>query len=379
VLADAAAGRFPPPDGVVEVLGAPLGPVDAVVGFTAHHLVAADVDPDWVGAAFAVDDLGAPMRAEFLARLGERLGTTPGMLDVVLVAFGDKRRSELVPDGEGGRLAHPRVARARRYRRDVRCFEDRRGGLLTLGHGLTGRVEVSIEVDEKDRGRGRGLALARAALGIVHPGEAVFAQVSPGNVASLRCFLAAGYRPVGAEVLFLRTARRRLDNWPAATALEGPRVALEPLTVSHAEEMAPLLDDPELYGFIGGQPLTIEELRHRYQRQATGRSADGNQRWCNWIVRRRHDARAVGTVQATIAGDGHDLTAEVAWVIARGYQRNGYAREAAQVMIEWLLDRGADSVVAHIHPQHHASMAVARALGLTATTTVFDGEIRWEM
>jgi len=378
VLADAAAGRFPPPDGVVEVLGAPLGPVDAVVGFTAHHLVAADVDPDWVGAAFAVDDLGAPMRAEFLARLGERLGTTPGMLDVVLVAFGDKRRSELVPDGEGGRLAHPRVARARRYRRDVRCFEDRRGGLLTLGHGLTGRVEVSIEVDEKDRGRGRGLALARAALGIVHPGEAVFAQVSPGNVASLRCFLAAGYRPVGAEVLFLRTARRRLDNWPAATALEGPRVALEPLTVSHAEEMAPLLDDPELYGFIGGQPLTIEELRHRYQRQADGRSADGRQRWCNWIVRRRHDDRAVGTVQATIAGDGDDITAEVAWVIARGSQRNGYAREAAQVMIAWLYGCGAGSIVAHIHPQHQASMAIARALGLVATTTTLDGEVRWE-
>ncbi len=376
MLAHAAAGRFPPTDGVIEVLAALPGPVDAVVGFTAHHPVAADVDPDWVGAALAVDDLGAPMRAVFLAQFGERLGT---MLDVVLAAFGDRRRSELVSEGGDGRLVHPRVVRARRYRRDVRCFEDGRGGLLTLGHGLAGRVEVSIEVDEKDRGRGQGPALARAALGIVDPGEAVFAQVSPGNVASLRCFLAAGYCPIGAEVLFLRTARRRLDNWPAATALEGPRLALEPLAVSHAEEMAPLLDDTELHVFIGGQPATVEELRHRYQRQAAGRSADGNQRWCNWIVRRRHDARAVGTVQATIAGDGHDLTAEVAWVIARGYQRNGYAREAAQVMIEWLLDRGADSVVAHIHPQHHASMAVARALGLTATTTVFDGEIRWEM
>jgi RimJ/RimL family protein N-acetyltransferase len=32
----------------------------------------------------------------------------------------------------------------------------------------------------------------------------VWAQVHPANVASLRVFLAAGYRPVGAEVLFTR-------------------------------------------------------------------------------------------------------------------------------------------------------------------------------
>jgi len=30
----------------------------------------------------------------------------------------------------------------------------------------------------------------------------VFAQVAPGNAASIRCFLSAGYRPIGAEVLF---------------------------------------------------------------------------------------------------------------------------------------------------------------------------------
>jgi len=379
VLADAAAGRFPPTDGAVEVLAGLAGPVDAVVGFTAHQIVAADVDPDWVGASLAGDDLGAPMRAAFLGRLEERLATTPGMLNVVLAAIGDGHRSQLVLEVEGDRLAHPRVVRARRYRRDVRCFGDRRGGLLTLGHGLAGRVEVSIEVDEADRGHGRGLALARAALGIVNPGEAVFAQVSPGNVASLRCFLAAGYRPTGAEVLLLRSAQRRLDDWPAATALETPRLGLEPGVVSHAEEMAPLRDDPDLHAFIGGQPATLEQLRERYRRQAAGRSDDGKQRWCNWIVRRRHDACAVGFVQATIAGDGDDLVAEVAWVIAAGYQHNGYAREAAQAMIGWLYDCGASSIVAHIHPQHRPSIAVARALGFVVTTTIVDGEVRWQM
>jgi RimJ/RimL family protein N-acetyltransferase len=33
-------------------------------------------------------------------------------------------------------------------------------------------------------------------------GEPLWAQVDPANTASLRAFLRAGYRPVGAEVLF---------------------------------------------------------------------------------------------------------------------------------------------------------------------------------
>jgi len=239
-------------------------------------------------------------------------------------------------------------------------------------------VEVSIEVDEEARGRGHGLALAQAALGLAAPGEAVFAQVSPGNVASLRCSLAAGYRPVGAEVLFLRSARRRLEDWPDSVALDGPRGQLEPLAVHHAEEMATLLDDPDLHRFIGGRPATVEELQDRYRRQVAGRSADGRQRWCNWVVRHYHDGRAVGTVQATIDDEADCLTAEVAWVIASAYQRNGYAREAAQAMIAWLLDCGADSIIAHIPPRHDASIAVARAVGLTPTTTTVHGEVRWE-
>jgi RimJ/RimL family protein N-acetyltransferase len=36
------------------------------------------------------------------------------------------------------------------------------------------------------------------------PGDRpLWAQVHPGNAASVRAFLAAGYRPVGAEILFL--------------------------------------------------------------------------------------------------------------------------------------------------------------------------------
>jgi RimJ/RimL family protein N-acetyltransferase len=59
-----------------------------------------------------------------------------------------------------------------------------------------------MEVDPAARGRGLGTALAAAAPALVPDGAPLWAQVATANTASLRAFLAAGYRPVGAEVLF---------------------------------------------------------------------------------------------------------------------------------------------------------------------------------
>ena len=41
---------------------------------------------------------------------------------------------------------------------------------------------------------------------------------------------------------------------------------------------APLLDDPGLYMFIGGEPASLPELRERYRRQAVGGTRDGSPR-----------------------------------------------------------------------------------------------------
>ena len=49
-----------------------------------------------------------------------------------------------------------------------------------------------------------GRSLAQAAQTLIPAEHALFAQVAPGNAASLRAFLAAGYLPIGAEVLFLK-------------------------------------------------------------------------------------------------------------------------------------------------------------------------------
>jgi RimJ/RimL family protein N-acetyltransferase len=161
-----------------------------------------------------------------------------------------------------------------------------------------------------------------------------------------------------------------------AEPLTGARLSLEPLRAGHAEEMHPVLADPRLYAFTGGQPPTPAELRARYARQAAGRSEDGSQWWLNWVVRHTGDGPAAGFVQATV---GRDLaSAEVAWVIDVRWQGQGLAREAAALVLGWLDAHGVTGVFAHIHPEHAASAAVARHVGLTPTGIVEDGEVRWE-
>jgi len=67
---------------------------------------------------------------------------------------------------------------------------------------------MAYEVDPSARGTGLGRRLAAAAPSLVPDAEALFAQASPGNAASVRSLLAAGYRPIGGECLFERRAER---------------------------------------------------------------------------------------------------------------------------------------------------------------------------
>jgi RimJ/RimL family protein N-acetyltransferase len=154
------------------------------------------------------------------------------------------------------------------------------------------------------------------------------------------------------------------------------RLFLEPLKVAHAREMVPVLDDPELHKYVGGKPLSLDELRERYQHQVRGRSRDGAQRWFNWIIRERATGAAVGFVQATV--EMASGTADVAWVVGSTFQRRRFAREAASAMVSWLRGQDVAAITAHIHPDNASSEGVARALGLAPTSTVRSGEVRWE-
>jgi RimJ/RimL family protein N-acetyltransferase len=180
-------------------------------------------------------------------------------------------------------------------------------------------------------------------------------------------------------------------NLIPAEQISSRRLTLVPIAVGHADEMAQVLADPALYAFIGGTAPSRDELRARYERWIAG-SPDPGESFCNWVIEVSEpgtDAgRLAGTVQATITGSppqvaGHREAvrreAEIAWVIGTGWQGRGYASEAARALVTWLERQSVTTVIAHIHPDHRASAAVAAAAGLSPTDQEQDGEIRWRL
>lgn len=206
VLSDAAAGRFGPPDGTVEITGQPSARDAGVISFTGRAVVFADTDPSWIAAQLPPGDFAAPLSGPFLVGLAGRLGYrrySMDMLSCAAAAAGPPPGVSLAELGAAGGAAHPRIARALRYRDDVRAWQAD-GGVLLIGRGVAGRWETAVEVDPGSRGRGLGRQLAAAARHLIPAGETLWAQIAPANAASVRAFLAAGFRPVGAEALLGR-------------------------------------------------------------------------------------------------------------------------------------------------------------------------------
>ncbi|MFB6893411.1 GNAT family N-acetyltransferase [Kitasatospora sp. NPDC056327] len=156
------------------------------------------------------------------------------------------------------------------------------------------------------------------------------------------------------------------------------RLDLLPLQADHADEMAGVLSDPGLHTFTGGAPDTAQDLRIRYERLVGG-SPNPGESWCNWIIRLRDDTCLAGYVQATVTADDRGAVAEIAWVTGTPWHRRGIATEATRGLVAWLRRHRVHTVVAHIHPGHRASAAVATAAGLTPTDQSHDGETRWQL
>jgi RimJ/RimL family protein N-acetyltransferase len=164
---------------------------------------------------------------------------------------------------------------------------------------------------------------------------------------------------------------------PRAVTLATARLVLDPLQAGHADELAPVLDDPALHAFTGGAPATVRELRTAYARREGGVSPDGRAAWLNWVLRPAAGGPPAGTVQATVSEADGRRRAELAWVVATAHQGQGLATEAATAVAGWLATQGVEELVAHIAPGHGASEGVARHLGLAPAGAREDGERRW--
>jgi RimJ/RimL family protein N-acetyltransferase len=90
--------------------------------------------------------------------------------------------------------------------------------------------------------------------------------------------------------------------------------------------------------------------------------------WGDSLVLLKDEPRVVGSV--VFHGHPQDGVAEVAYGIAEGYRRHGYAIEATVAAVEWALTQdGIEAVQATTFPWHLASLGVIKRLGMHSVGT----------
>ena len=140
------------------------------------------------------------------------------------------------------------------------------------------------------------------------------------------------------------------------------RCILEPQVTAHAAEMFSVLSDPAIYEFENEPPQSQQYLASRYERLESRESADGSEKWLNWVIRLPSGILA-GYVQATVLQSG---VAFVAYELNSQHWHQGIGRSAVRAMVEQLRSEyEVHAFVAVLKATNYRSMALLRSLGFT--------------
>jgi hypothetical protein len=207
IIQDADAGRFPAADGGWSRVPTWRDGVEGIVCFTGHAVLAvsSDVSHERI-AELGADGFGGAAHPRLLCGLAGPGGWI-GSQDALLAGHGtgDGTETGLVPRPDLS--SHPRAQYAASIRETPRTYgyqDPARSAVAILSTGLAGLTELSFELEPDRRGGGQATGLIRAALAILPAGELVVAAATPGNAASVRALLAAGFTPLGSVQLLGR-------------------------------------------------------------------------------------------------------------------------------------------------------------------------------
>lgn len=159
--------------------------------------------------------------------------------------------------------------------------------------------------------------------------------------------------------------------------LESERLRLRGHRPEDFEHSVALWSDPEVTRYIGGNPLTREEVWARLLRYT------GHWGWMGyglWVVEEKITGKFVGEVG--YANHKRDIQPpladrpELGWVLATEFHGQGYATEAVRAATAWGDERfGGQETVCIIHPDHVRSIRVAEKCGFRESgRTTYKGE-----
>ena len=148
-------------------------------------------------------------------------------------------------------------------------------------------------------------------------------------------------------------------------SLETDRLILRGHRPDDLVDCAPMWADPNVTRFIGGRPLSREEVWMRLLRNVGHWSLFG---YGFWVVRERASDEFVGEVG--LAEFKRDLepsiegTPEIGWVLAPRAHNHGFATEAVRAALAWFEGEfGRVKTVCLIDPGNAPSLRVAAKCG----------------
>jgi RimJ/RimL family protein N-acetyltransferase len=169
------------------------------------------------------------------------------------------------------------------------------------------------------------------------------------------------------------TAAAGIEHDPRVGADErSGRIVVVPATAAHLEA---LIDGPDAFAARFGwrvEPGYLGEEFAAALPHSLDAITDGGipPEWFSHLFVHEGDAAVIGL--GGFKGEPEEGAAEIGYGVAPAYERDGYATEAAQLLIAKAEAAGVTTVIAHTLPERNASTSVLTRLGFTRTQEVVD-------
>lgn len=138
-------------------------------------------------------------------------------------------------------------------------------------------------------------------------------------------------------------------------------VALEPLTVFHAEFLLRLRSDPDVLRYVDREPLASMTEAKAYAQTIADDSAAG--RGANWLIREQASGAPAGSIGLWRIDRANDL-AELGYTLMPDFWGRGYARRALGAVLDYGFGvLGLHRIEANINPDNEASRRLLERAG----------------
>ena len=151
--------------------------------------------------------------------------------------------------------------------------------------------------------------------------------------------------------------------------IETERLRLRAYTHADAPRLVEILSDERVYPWLDDPPYdpvaTVERAVTTIEAYLSAAEQDPfDQRWA---IEVRESGVVAGTVLVSPLSrkdGGHVGEHEIGWHLAPDCWGHGYAREAAEAVLDWAFEAGLDEIWCDMYPDNAPSARVAEQLGL---------------